>query len=45
LHYETSAQDRLGIVDWTEACCNRQRLHTSIDFHTPVDCEAGLIAA
>ena len=45
LHYETRAQARLDIVDWIEGYYNRQRLHTSIDFHTPVDYEAALIAA
>ncbi len=45
LHYETRAQARLDIVDWIEGYYNRQRLHTSIDFQTPVDYEAGLIAA
>ncbi|WP_254596389.1 IS3 family transposase, partial [Burkholderia pseudomultivorans] len=45
LRYETRAQARLDIVDWIEGYYNRQRLHTSIDFHTPVDYEAALIAA
>ncbi|WP_260444779.1 IS3 family transposase, partial [Burkholderia sp. Bp8986] len=44
-HYETRAQARLDIVDWIEGYYNRQRLHTSIDFLTPVDYEASLIAA
>ncbi|KUY56322.1 integrase [Burkholderia sp. RF7-non_BP1] len=44
-HYETRAQARLDIVDWIEGYYNRQRLHTSIDFRTPVDYEASLIAA
>lgn len=45
LHYDTRAQARLDIVDWIEGYYNRERLHTSIDFQTPVDYEAGLIAA
>ncbi|WP_088509277.1 IS3 family transposase [Burkholderia ubonensis] len=44
-HYETRAQARLDIVDWIEGYYNRQRLHTSINYLTPVDYEAGLIAA
>ncbi|WP_250866622.1 IS3 family transposase, partial [Caballeronia sp. INSB1] len=45
VHYETRAQARLDIVDWIEGYHNRERLHTSIDFCTPVDYEARLIAA
>ncbi|SPB14889.1 integrase catalytic subunit [Caballeronia novacaledonica] len=45
VHYETRAQARLDIVDWVEGYYNRERLHTSIDFCTPIDCEARLIAA
>ncbi|AOI68804.1 IS3 family transposase [Burkholderia ubonensis] len=44
-HYETRSQARLDIVDWIEGYYNRQRLHTSIDYLTPVDYEASLIAA
>lgn len=43
--YETRAQARLDIVDWIEGYYNRQRLHTSIDFLTPVDYEALRMAA
>jgi putative transposase len=45
VRYETRARARLDIVDWIEGYYNRQRLHTSIDFHTPVDYEAALIVA
>ncbi|CAE6794691.1 IS3 family transposase ISBvi3 [Paraburkholderia haematera] len=45
VHYETRAQARLDIVDQIEGYYNRQRLHASIDFFTPVDYEARLIAA
>jgi transposase InsO family protein len=34
------AQAGLDIVDWIEGYYNRQRLHTSIDFLTPVDYES-----
>lgn len=44
-HYATRAQARLDIVDWIEGYYNRQRLHTSIDFLTPVDFEARCNAA
>lgn len=43
--YETRAQARLDIVDWIEGYYNRQRLHTSIDFLTPVDYESLRMAA
>ncbi|MFP3801953.1 IS3 family transposase [Paraburkholderia sp. SIMBA_027] len=45
VHYETRAEARLDIVDWIEGYYNRERLHTSIGFLTPVDYEAALIAA
>ncbi|WP_425125852.1 IS3 family transposase [Burkholderia gladioli] len=45
VRYETRAQARLDIVDWIEGYYNRERLHTSIGFHTPVDYEATMIAA
>jgi len=44
-HYATRAQARLDIVDWMEGYYNRQRLHTSIDFLTPVDYESRRTAA
>ncbi|RQS41461.1 IS3 family transposase, partial [Burkholderia sp. Bp8986] len=44
-NYETRAQASLDIVDWIEGYYNQQRLHTSIDFLTPVDYQASLIAA
>ncbi|MFM0515593.1 IS3 family transposase, partial [Paraburkholderia sp. RL17-373-BIF-A] len=43
--HETRAQARLDIVDWIEGYYNRRPLHTSIDFSTPVEYEARLIAA
>jgi putative transposase len=38
--YETRTQARLDIVDLIEGYYNRQRLHTSIEFLTPVDYES-----
>lgn len=45
VHYGTRAEARLDIVDRIEGYYNRQRLHTSIDFCTPVDYEARMTAA
>lgn len=45
VRYDTRAQARLDIVDWIEGYYNRQRLHTAIDFLTPVEYEATLAAA
>jgi putative transposase len=43
--YETREQARLEIVDWIEGFYNRQRLHTSIGYRTPVEVENMLKAA
>jgi len=45
LRYETRAQTRLGIVDWSEAFYNHRRLHRSIGYRTPAHVESSLIAA
>lgn len=45
LRYHTRAQARLDIVDWIEGFYNRRRMHSSIAYKTPVDVEAGLMAA
>nr|WP_186129855.1 IS3 family transposase [Burkholderia gladioli] len=45
VRYETRAQARLDIVDWIEGYDNRERLHTSNGFLTPVAYEAAMIAA
>ncbi len=37
--YETRAQARVDIVDWIEGYYNRQRMHTSIGYCTPVEYE------
>jgi putative transposase len=43
--YETREQARLDIVDWIEGFYNRQRLHSSIGYRTPVELENMLNAA
>jgi transposase InsO family protein len=43
--YETRAQARLDIVNWIEGYYNRQRIHSSIGYRTPVQAEETLMAA
>ncbi|WP_283444193.1 IS3 family transposase, partial [Noviherbaspirillum suwonense] len=43
--YETREQARLDIVDWIEGFYNRQRLHSSIGYRTPMEVENMLKAA
>jgi transposase InsO family protein len=44
-HYEMRAHARLDIVDWIEGYYNRQRLHPSAGYVTPVHAEEALLAA
>ena len=37
--YETREQARMDIVDWIEGFYNRQRLHSSIGYRTPMEVE------
>jgi len=43
--YDSRAQARLDIVDWIEGFYNRVRMHTSIQYRSPVEAESGLMAA
>jgi putative transposase len=43
--YETRAQAKLDIVDWIEGFYNRQRIHPSIGYKTPVGVESLLRTA
>jgi len=45
LRYDTRADARLDIVDWIEGFYNRRRMHSSINYQTPVDAEFNLRAA
>jgi putative transposase len=38
--YETRVQAKLDIVDWIEGFYNRQRIHSSIGYNTPVGVES-----
>ncbi len=43
--YETRAQAKLDIVDWIEGFYNRQRIHSSIGYKTPVGAECRRMSA
>ena len=45
LRYDTRALAKLDIVDWIEGFYNHRRMHSSIDYKTPVDVESSLGAA
>ena len=41
--FETQEDARLGIFDYIEVFCNRQRLHSSLGCCSPLDCEQQLM--
>lgn len=45
VRYPNRAEARLDIVDWIEGFYNRERLHSSIGYRTPVAEERRLMAA
>ena len=45
LGYETRAQARLDLVDWMEGFYNSRRLHSSIDYQSPITFERSLKTA
>jgi len=45
LRYPTRAVAKLDIVDWIEGFYNQKRMHSSIDYKTPVDAESSLMTA
>lgn len=45
IRYESRAQAKLDIVDWIEGFYNRQRIHSSIGYTTPVDVESRFMTA
>jgi transposase InsO family protein len=42
---ETHAQARFDIVNWIEGYYNLERLHSSIDYQTPMEEKSGLMCA
>ena len=45
VRYDTREKARMDIGDWIEGFYNRQPLHSSISYRTPVDSELSLITA
>jgi transposase InsO family protein len=45
LRYDTRALAKLDIVDWIEGFYNHGRMHSSIEYKTPVNAESSLRAA
>jgi putative transposase len=43
--YETRDRAKLDIIDWIEGFYNQKRMHSSIEYQTPVDAESSLMAA
>ncbi len=41
LRYVTRAYARLDIIDWIEGFYNRERMHSSIGYQSPIDAERG----
>ena len=45
IRYESRAQAKLDIIDWIEGFYNQGRLHSSLDYKTPVEVEVNLKTA
>lgn len=45
VRHSTRAQAKLDIVNWIEGFYNRERLHSSVGYRTPVAAEHSLVAA
>jgi transposase InsO family protein len=45
LRYQTRALAKLDIVDWIEGFYNQRRMHSSIEYRTPIDAESSLMTA
>lgn len=45
LRYDTRAIAKLDIVDWIEGTYNQRRMHSSIDYRTPIEAESSLMDA
>jgi len=45
IRYQSRAEAKLDIVDWIEGFYNRQRIHSSIGYKTPVDVESSFMTA
>jgi transposase InsO family protein len=45
IRYQTRALATLDIIDWIEGFYNQRRMHSSIDYRTPVDVESSPLTA
>ena len=45
LRYDTRASAKLDIVNWIEGFYNHSRMHSSIDYQSPIDAECRLMVA